>query len=150
MPLEGKLAEIYVTLWNRDEDATPAIGARYSTHRGMPDEYRTSLGIFVRETREGNKHPGILVFRPERVPAESTEPDVATATLGELITLAHERGHATSYRAETYVEKSLAEERRAWEHARSMLEELGFAEWDAFNERQKLGLELAAEHGYSA
>lgn len=100
----------------------------------------------MRETRVGNKQPGILVFRPERVPAESTEPDIAVATLAELITLAHERGHATSFRAETYVDKSLAEERRAWEHARSILDGLGFTEWDAFNEREKEGLALAAKH----
>jgi hypothetical protein len=146
MSLEGKLAEIYRTLWNRDADATPRIWARYKSRQFMPREYQDSLGVFVCETDIGNGRPEVWIRR-ERVPGKSMEPDIANATLAELVTLSHERGHAVSFRAGTYQVSKLPEERRAWDHARVLLGELGFDEWDTFDTHRADSLAEAARRG---
>ncbi len=101
--------------------------------------------------------------RSAAAPADLAPPDI----LAELCTLAHEYGHAVSWRAGNrtaeYVaatdrmfklldaaaggrltdeECSLieAEERRAWANGRAMLGELGFADWAVFDERERAGL----------
>lgn len=85
--------------------------------------------------------PHIRVAR-DFVP-QSDEPDLEGATLRELISLAHERGHEASWRAGTYVENNMAEEHRAWKHAEQILRELGFEDWSSFEEAMRVSI---AEH----
>jgi hypothetical protein len=60
----------------------------------------------------------------------------------ELISLAHEHGHEASWRAGTYEVTTMPEERRAWDHARALLQELGFDDCAAFEDAKRESLEV--------
>jgi hypothetical protein len=84
--------------------------------------------------------PRIWIERtPE--PHEHNRPDLADATLEELMSLAHELGHLDSYRRGTYVSTDdssvskdirMREETSAWEYAERRLRSLRFSTWQSF------------------
>ena len=77
------------------------------------------------------------------VPAKCTKADLDRATLPELISLAHERGHEMSWREKTYVPNTMPEELREWDHAEKLLRQMGFVDWDVFAAKKEFSL---AEH----
>lgn len=139
--LEGKLAEIYVKLWHMSDHAERPVRVRY-VRGGFVNVVDGASALFFTDL-DSRPHPGIWVRR-ERVPAESSKPDLEGASLGELITLAHERGHEQSWRDATYRAMTMEEEKRAWTLAEQLLQGLGFFELDttdAFERHRDYSLE---------
>lgn len=145
-------------------DCANSVLVRYS---GM---FRNGeAGEFARVDSD-HPRPQIVLARPSyREPADEPSMTLATGEsadlLAELVTLAHEGGHLRSWRAGNhtpeYIEAAIAmhnllepgnvvtpeqerlyleEEHRAWDHARSLLAEHGFEEWDDFQEAKARGL----------
>jgi hypothetical protein len=83
------------------------------------------------------------VVTPECQRAERLELDPAGASLRELISLAHERGHERSCHDRTYPKNppTMREEHRAWDHAKKILDSMGFTDWDEFDEAKETSLE---------
>lgn len=154
--LEGRLAEIYKELWSEDElpekpswyladdDARP-VKVFYDTFSFKDGE----AGKFMtHRERDGRitDGPQIWIYR-QQPPDPQDEPDLAGAGPEELITLAHERGHEQSWRDRTYRATTMAEERRAWGHARRILGSLDFTEWTEFEDHMRISLAKHVSHG---
>jgi hypothetical protein len=158
MSLTTKQREIYVKLWGSTEDDTP-IPALYMGPRSF--RALDEAGLFTTYCREsGEKRPQVWIRRWP-VPSASDEPDLDDATLEELLTLAHERGHARSFEdgnrtgeldrvsdlpASSWPgllrhEKELIfnEEVTAWDNARELLGE-DFDAWGAYDEKRETSL----------
>jgi len=131
--------DMYRRLWDL-VGKDPPVPALYEYAPDMPLD---TAACFY--THDGDVlDPRILIGRTP-CPAQCTKPDLDRATLNELISLAHERGHERSWREGTYRENSMPEERRAWKHARDILGSMGFKDWDAFAAARESSL---AEHGH--
>lgn len=135
--------DMYRRLWTMSDEADPPVRVLYEIDEFMP---LPGLAAVFCESMDDGDGPGIRVRR-DSCPPEPWEPDVDGATLGELISLAHERGHEHSFRAGTYHAMSMAEEDRAWTNAEVLLRSLGFEEWDAFTEAKKNSLEVHRQRG---
>ena len=141
--LEGEFARIYERLWRLDEAGESGWAVVF--YRTAPFEAGES-GKYMQYTvrPDGRRHERREIWvRRERAPSPQDEPSIATATLDELIMLAHERGHNESDRRGTYKANSLAEERRAWQLARELLARWNFGDWGAFDAHEQHSL---AEH----
>ena len=143
--LEGKLADIYRSLWIDVDPTEPPTLSTYVTPAFFRDDAEGSAGLFATH-EDGELCPRIYIPR-DRVPGDGFEPDVDGADLGELIALAHERGHQRSYARGTYEERCMSEEHRAWFHAREILTVLGFMDWDAFEAAKEVSLRIHTERG---
>ena len=139
--LDGRNAEIYTTLWQLSDHATEPCACRYASSASLKPYLVPGRTVSVVTTELGGKR--LLRISIERVPVPSRahHPDLAEATVAELVSLAHERGHERSERFGTYIATStadhssaLTEERRAWKTARTMLALVGFDEWNVFDE----------------
>jgi hypothetical protein len=154
MTLTTKQREIYAKLWTSELTGNPPIPCLYSP----PGLCRRASGLFSTHPYDPDK------FRPEvwlaraPTPKPRTEPDLAGATLEELLVLAHELGHVRSYRKNerpdgyrhavdagapnwsTLKEHQKAmisdEEVRAWDYARVILTDEGFDDWGAYEEKR--------------
>jgi hypothetical protein len=145
-----QLAKIYTELWHLSDNATPPVKVLY-----RPDMFGSfdpgQVGKFVPylEDKKENKRdlPQIWIKRtPPPVPEYKPDPD--GADLRELITLAHERGHEQSWRDKTYMANTIAdmantiaEERRAWDHAECFLRKRRFEHWTEFNASKQESLD---------
>jgi hypothetical protein len=141
--LAGSLATIYTRLWHLSDDAAPPVFALYELAGMMPNGERAYFATH----RDDRAFAHIRVARP--FCPDGDEPDLAGADMRELISLAHERGHEASWRAGTYEVTTMPEERRAWTHARALLQELGFADWAAFEDAKRASLEVHRLRGTS-
>jgi hypothetical protein len=133
--LQGSLATIYTKLWHLSDEATPPIFAQYELDSMMPD---SALAYFATGL-DNRPFPHIRVARPSC--PDGDEPDLARADIRELISLASVRGYEASWRAGTYKANTMPEVRGAWNHARELLQELGFEDWAAFDEAKQESLE---------
>lgn len=136
--LEGRLAEIYEHLWLMSENKKPRVRVMYRPANAFKAEYSGAAAIFM-TSLGGRDHPGIWVQR-DQPPAAQNKHDTSGATVSELVSLAHERGHEQSWRDGTYEPMSMPEERRAWTHAEALLRSLGFDAWDVFEEHKAISL----------
>lgn len=127
-------------VWKPSSEGAVIAHVEYRS-AGFPIGHEAGL-FFVDES----KRPVIWIRRPQP-PEDPSQPDVARASLSELITLAHERGHEASWRADDYQPMTMPEERRAWEQAERILRELGFNEWEIFESQKKYSLEAHAQSG---
>ncbi len=131
MLASDELRDIYRRLWalalKPSDETRPPVRVLYQLDEWMP--MGTAAAFFLRDGDVFD--PQIWVGRMP-CPSEPWKPDLDRATLRELISLAHERGHELSWRKGTYVEHSMPEEHRAWEHADEILRSMGFTDWDAF------------------
>lgn len=146
MTLTGLNADIYTRLWFRNSiwdldgktiirPSADAVCARYWLYGLMPDGQAAYFAL-----SDGSLGPHIRIGR-ERVPAPAFHPDLNGATLLELMSLAHERGHEASWRNGTYAPGAMPEERRAWDLAEAMLRELSFEDWEEFRQAKQFSLE---------
>jgi hypothetical protein len=133
---EGSLATIYTELWHLSGEAIPPVFALYELADMMPNGERAYFATYL----DGRPFPHIRVARLSC--PDDDEPDLSGADMRELISLAHERGHEASWRAGTYEANTMPEERRAWDHARALLRDLGFDDWDAFEDAKRESLEV--------
>lgn len=150
--LDGKLADIYIALWHLSDDRTPPVRVSYefSMFKGAPAPDAGAL--FLTGQVIGGKQkdvPGIWIKR-NPVPSPRNQPDLDNASAEELISLAHERGHESSWRAGTYEPTTMAEEHRAWAHAEQLLRDLGFDLWLQFEEAKQHSLDEHIKHGTPA
>jgi hypothetical protein len=145
--LSEEHARIYEKLWRLSSKAEPTAAPVYWDKGGMPNR---EVGLFTPPQDEGDI-PRIRIARdnPPDDLAEDTIPDLDGATLDELITLAHERGHEESWHAGTYPidPPTMSEERRAWSHAERLMRALGFHEWKAFIHHRQASLFRHSLHG---
>jgi len=133
--LHGLLATIYTKLWHLSDEASPPVYASYELANMM---LSGALAYFATGL-DDRPFPHIRVARPSC--PDGDEPDLAGADIRELISLASVRGYEASWRAGTYEVNTMPEVRRAWDHARALLQELGFDDWAAFETAKQESLE---------
>jgi len=126
--LHGLLATIYTKLWHLSDAASPPVYALYELACMMPNGERAYFATGL----DDRPFPHTRVARPSC--PDGDEPDLAGADIRELISLASVRGYEASWRAGTYEANTMPEVRRAWDHARALLQELGFDDWAAFDD----------------
>jgi hypothetical protein len=143
--LEGTLAELYERLWTLSEHENPRVRVMYRSPAAFSDGHAGAAAIFMLQ-QDGRDHPAIWVCR-ERPPSPQYSAHVAGASITELISLAHERGHERSWRMGSYQPMTMDEENRAWDHAEELLRGMGFDEWDAFKEHKAVSLGEHASRG---
>ena len=142
VPLTRHLAGIYTTLWTLSDEADPPVYPRYREKGKMRSS--GERGLFA--LWDGDRpFPHIRVAR-ETCP-DSVDDDPKGADLRELISLAHERGHEASWRADTYEVTTMAEERRAWSHAEMILRVLAFQNWPEFQAAKRFSLDEHQKRG---
>jgi hypothetical protein len=160
-------SECLAALWTRARsDADHPVIVSYVARR-TPWE----IGLYNPNSRSPQFFGGrilyvaqIDIFRDE-VPQPENEPDLVTQPLEDLITVAHEYGHHSSYVAGEQSEELwiashvlcesrdrclteregnlvLGEESRAWSNGRRVLAEIGFDDWERYDSRASAGLEV--------
>jgi hypothetical protein len=139
----AELRDIYQRLWTWTSsipgDTKPPVPALYDG--GL--RIRNGAVALFALTLGKRDFPRVWVLRVP-CPARCTEPNLDGATLPELISLAHERGHERSWREGTYPGRmTMPEEHRAWDHAERLLRSMGFVDWDRFESQRERSL---AEH----
>jgi hypothetical protein len=133
--LEDSLATVYTKLWYLSDEATLPVSVVYELADLMPNG---ELAYFAPHL-DDRPFPHIRIAPPAC--ADGDELDVAGADILELISLAHERGHEASWRSGTYEVTTMAEKRRAWDHARELLHQLELDSWAAFEGTKRESLE---------
>jgi hypothetical protein len=141
---------LFADLWRDTQEEL----ARASGHPGLLQgtvAYRLKLErLDAGEYSWNNGAPTIRLYRPWNLPQNLEQPDLITRPVEDACTLAHERGHfisdPTGHRSQLayttwrhgaqltpeHQVLILEEERRAWQHARAILTELGWLDWAAF------------------
>ena len=148
--MTGPNAEIYRNLWNMNSlfqkpPPNKPVAIAYQSFARMPDG---QAAFFA--THEGDRpFPHIRIGR-HPVPAECWKADLEGATVLELVSLTHERGHEQSWRDGTYKPNTMPEEFRAWSHAEVMLRALGFNDWLAFEDAKRGSLDEHRRRGTPA
>lgn len=143
--LTPELERIYTALWTLAREAKPPVDPVY-WHAG---DMQGACALFIPPQYDG-QDPQIRIA--SAAPPDDSEdippPDLNGASLRELISLAHERGHEQSWRERTYpVTMTMVEERRAWSHAEKLLRALGFQEWSAFHVHKQESLDEHRRRG---
>jgi len=143
--LTSELGRIYTALWTLSREADPPVNPVYWDASDMEKD---ASALFIPPQYDGDD-PQIRVARV-RPPDDSEDvppPDLNGASLRELISLAHERGHEQSLREGTYRAMTMEEEQRAWSYAEKLLRALGFQEWPAFHAHKQDSLDEHRRRG---